>query len=116
MKSQEFYVDPGWKNPYLVWNQNYRFERKAYRGFFGSYNSFGYVRLLYESKLFTLIQYTNTNSGGAWKVGSWSLDQFKGKNIIIEFATEKMRTAAGQGPSYFWYILDVQIVPDYHPE
>ncbi|MEW5869949.1 MAG: hypothetical protein AB1894_11780 [Chloroflexota bacterium] len=101
---QDIYIDPAWKNPYLLFVHKYTFPfGKGYDG-----KLIGYIRFSIEGRwrVFRIF-----NGSKPWTPEQLSLEEYKGQTITVQFSTE-LEGWSLKGDKY-WYIQNVQIVPNF---
>jgi hypothetical protein len=93
------FIDPNWKNPYLVFWHIYKTEQ-----------SISVVASVDSKKE---ILWFFTKSSGSWAKVVADLTKYKGKDIVIQFVGVG-RNWYGK-PKTEWTVQDIQIVPNYTP-
>jgi hypothetical protein len=94
-------IDPSWPSPYLVFWHKYKFENKAHIDISGD-------------SVWSTIKVLDKQKSSNWKKDAISLEMFKGKEVLVNFAAYGIWGSGGI-PGSDWYINDVRIVPNYTP-
>lgn len=108
LSSQAVYIDPAWQNPHLLFRHKYHLFLKVWRGHPNQLT--GYASIKIGEKWKMLRAYTGTTN---WESAALPLLDYKGVEITVRFATEYDQN--WDFPGGYWYIQEVQIVPDFKP-
>jgi serine/threonine protein kinase len=97
MSQQSYHIDSSWKSPYLVFWQQYSFDKS------------GNVSVKAEGGMWAYLKVYGKGKNMNWHQEYLDLSAYKGESIIIKFTLEPLHVVS------IWNLQEIRIVPDFTP-